>query len=477
MSQTDICFLPATELASLIRAKELSPVELVDAVLERTERLNQTLNAFLTVSDDLARQQAKASERRALRGELRGPIDGIPYSLKDLEPTAGVRTTFGSKWFEQNVPAEDGVVAARMKAAGGVLLGKTNTPQLGHKDSCANLLGPPCVNPWDVRRTSGGSSGGAGAAVAAGLGPLAHGTDGGGSIRIPAAFCGVVGLKPSHGRVPCYPTADFWGRVHSGPLTRTVRDAALMLTTIAGPDSRDPLSIDRPPEDYLTASEGDLKGLRVAWSSDLGYVSVDPEIKALASSAARLFAEFGCTVEEHDPGWQDPRPGHELTYEVTFAARFGERMDERPEWTEPSLKAIIDSGRLPSGVDLMKALLGRTVLYDHAHRFFESYDLLLTPQMPVVAPLIMPDQDDHPTPADGRRAMFDRIAFAFPFNLTGQPAISVPCGFTSVGLPAGLQIVGRWHADATVLRAAACFEAAQPWAQHHPALGALQPNI
>ncbi len=468
MPAIDIFYLPATELSRRIAARELSPVELTDAVLERTQELNPSLNAFLTIAEGTARQQARASESRALRGELLGPLDGIPFSLKDLEPSAGIRTTFGSKWFEQNIPDEDGIVAGRMKAAGAVLLGKTNTPQFGHKDTTENLLGPPCVNPWDVRRTSGGSSGGAGAAVAAGLGPIAQGTDGGGSIRIPSAYCGVVGFKASHGRVPCFPNADFWGRLHSGPIARTVRDVAVMLSTIAGPDSRDPLSIDQTPDDYLAASNGDLKGLRVAWSSDLGYVSVDPEIKALAGAAARQFTEFGCTLEERDPGWADPGPVHDVIYSTAFAARLGQKMDERPEWTEASLRGLINFGRSSSGVELMTALLGRAAFYSEAQRFFESYDLLLTPQMPTEAPALWDDEGAGGSPADVH-AMFQRVAFAHPFNLTGQPAISVPCGFTSAGLPAGLQIVGRWHADATVLRAAACLEAARPWAQHRPA--------
>src|SRR5439155_18275069 len=234
---TELCFTPATELSRLIQAKELSPIELADAVLERIERLNPTLNAYLTITADLAREQARAAEARAVRGELLGPLDGIPYSIKDLEPTAGVRTTFGSKFFEHNVPTEDGAVAGRLRATGGALLGKTNTPHFGYKDMCDNLLGPPCRNPWKLDRTSGASSGGAGAAIAAGLGPLAHGSDGSGSIRIPSALCGIFGLKPSFARVPYRPTADLYAaRSHNGPMARTVRDAALLLQVLAGPD-------------------------------------------------------------------------------------------------------------------------------------------------------------------------------------------------------------------------------------------------
>lgn len=471
MDRTELCFTPATRLGELIRKREISPVELVEAVLERIERLNPILNAYLTVTPELAREQAKAAEARALRGELRGPLDGIPYSLKDLEPTAGVRTTFGSKWFEHHVPTEDGVVAARLRAAGGILLGKTNTPHFGYKDMCDNLLGPPCRNPWKLDRTSGGSSGGAGAAVAAGLGPIAQGSDGAGSIRIPAALCGVFGFKPSFGRVPYHPNPDYWAaRSHIGPMARTVRDAALLLQAMAGPDPRDPLSIDAPPEDYLAALDGDLKGLRVVWSADLGYAAVDPEVRAIAAAAARRFAELGCTFEERDPGWADPAPFHQVIYEVSIAARQIDRADERPEWIEPTLMQLIERARRVSAIEHGKALLQRSVFYNEARRFFERCDLLLTPQMPLGAWSVEPGPNEGPKEIGGRpvRTMFDRLPFTFPFNLTGQPAATVPCGFTAEGLPVGLQIVGRWHADTLVLRAAAAFEALQPWAQHRP---------
>lgn len=473
MDKTELCFTPATELSRLIRIRALSPVELADAVLDRVERLNPKLNAFLTVTADLARRQARESEDRARRGERRGPLDGIPYSLKDLEPTTGIRTTFGSKWFEHNVPAADGAVAGRLKATGAVLLGKTNTPHFGHKDSCDNLLGPPCRNPWRLDRTSGASSGGAGAAVATGLGPIAHGTDGAGSIRIPSALCGVFGLKPSLGRVPYHPSADYWAaRSHVGPMTRTVHDAALLLTAMAGPDPRDPLSIDSAPIDYLAACDGDLKGLRVVWSPDLGYAAVDPEVRRLAAAAAGRFADLGCTLEERAPGWPDPLPFHRVIYEVNIGARQIDRATEHPEWIEPSLMQMIDFARGVSAIDHTRALLARSAFYDQVHRFFQTCDLLLTPQMPVGAWSAEPGPLQGPKEIGGRPTptMHHRLQFTFPFNLTGQPAATVPCGFTSEGLPVGLQIVGRWHADATVLRAAACFEAIQPWAHVRPAL-------
>ena len=473
MDASELCFTPATELSRLIAARELSPVELAEAALARIDRLNPVLNAYLTVTADLAREQARAAEERARRGERRGPLDGVPYSLKDLEPTAGVRTTYGSKWFERNVPAEDGAVAGRLKAAGGVLLGKTNTPHFGYKDMCDNLLGPPCRNPWNLERTSGASSGGAGAAVAAGLGPVAHGSDGAGSIRIPAALCGIFGLKPSYGRVPYHPSADYFAtRSHNGPMARTVRDAALLLGAMAGPDHRDPLTIDAPPEDYLAACEGDLRGLRVAWSPDLGYGLVDPEVREIAERAARRFADFGCALEAPEIAWPDPREFHRTIYEVSVAARQVERAAERPDWIEPTLlRMIVNAGQV-SAIAHARALLARTAFYDAVRRFFDDYDLLLTPQMPVGAWSCAPGPDEGVHEIGGRPAptMFDRLPFTYPFNLTGQPAATVPCGFTGEGLPVGLQIVGRWHADGQVLRAAACFEAAQPWAMRRPPL-------
>ena len=473
MDATDLCYTSAIDLGRMIRSRELSPVELADAVLARIERLNPTLNAFLTVTADLAREQARASEKRAMRGELLGPLDGIPYSLKDLEPTAGIRTTYGSKWFEDNVPTVNGVVAGRLSATGGVLLGKTNTPNFGYKDMCDNLLGPPCSNPWRIDRTSGASSGGAGAAVAAGLGPIAHGSDGAGSIRIPSALCGIFGFKPSFGRVPYAPSTDLWAaRSHNGPMTRTVRDAAVLLGAMAGPDPRDPLSIDAPPADYLAACEGDLKGLRVVWSADLGYAAVDPEVRTIAEAAARRFAELGCELEERDPGWPDPRDFHRTIYEVSQASRQIDRAEQRPEWIEPTLMQMIENGKRVSAVQHGKALLARTAFYERALRFFDTCDLLLTPQMPVGAWSKEPGPNEGPREIGGRPTprMFDRLPFTYPFNLTGQPAATVPCGFTSEGLPVGLQIVGRWHDEPTVLRAAACFEAAQPWAQRRPPL-------
>jgi Asp-tRNA(Asn)/Glu-tRNA(Gln) amidotransferase A subunit family amidase len=472
MDATALCFTSATELARAIRARQLSPVEIVDTVLARIEALNPQLNAFLAVDAERARARARQAEAAVMRGETLGLLHGLPVSIKDLEPSAGLRCTYGSKFFEHHIADVDGVVTERVKAAGGIVIGKTNTPHYGHKDMCDNLLGPPCRNPWQLERTSGGSSGGAAAAIAAGLAPLAHGSDGAGSIRIPSALCGVFGHKPSFGRVPNWPNADIWAaRSHNGPITRTVADAALMLQAIAGPDPRDPTSIDNTPDDYVAAVAQPLealRSLRVAWSVDFGYAAVDPEVRRLTTAAAERFRDFGCHVEAVHPGWDDPREAAAVAWHVSYAARNAERYKQQPAWFEPSFAAMIEAGLRLSAVQHGLALLGRTTFYEQARRFFETYDLLLTPQMPVGAWSVErgPSEiDGTPTPS-----MFDRLNFTFPFNFTGQPAASVPCGFTSEGLPVALQIVGRWHADRLVLQAAAACEQAAPWAQVRPAL-------
>jgi Asp-tRNA(Asn)/Glu-tRNA(Gln) amidotransferase A subunit family amidase len=473
MDTTELCFTPATELAAAIRSRQLSPVAVVDAVLARIEALNPQLNAFLAIDAEGARSAARQAEAAVMRGDELGLLHGLPVSLKDLEPTAGLRCTYGSKFYENNIATVDGLVTERVKRAGGIITGKTNTPNYGHKDMTDNRLGPPCRNPWKLDRTPGGSSGGAAAAVAAGLGPLAHGTDGAGSIRIPAALSGVYGFKPSYGRIPNWPNPDIWtGRTHHGPLTRTVADAALMLQALAGPDARDPLSIDNMPDDYQTAVARPLevmRGLRVAWSADFGYAPVDPEVRRLTERAAQRFADFGCTVEAVNPGWRDPRDIAGLAWYVSYAARLGAHYDENPTWMDATLAEMIEAGRRASGVEHVRTSIDRTTFYQEALRFFADYDLLLTPQMPLGAWGV----DEWPNTIDGKPApsMFDRLAFTFPFNMTGQPAASVPCGFTSDGLPVALQIVGRWHADTLVLQASAAFEEAQPWAQVRPAVG------
>jgi aspartyl-tRNA(Asn)/glutamyl-tRNA(Gln) amidotransferase subunit A len=468
MSDTDLCYLPATDLAAAIRTKQVSPVEVVNTILARIEQLNPRLNAFCLVTADAARQAAQAAERAVMRGEALGPLHGVPVSIKDLVITQGVRTMRGSQLYEHDVPSEDAPVVERLKAAGAIILGKTTTPEFGFKGVTDSPVTGITRNPWHLERTPGGSSGGAGVAVATGMGPLAVGTDGGGSIRIPSSFCGIYGLKPHVGRVPVYPASAIGDISHAGPMTRTVRDAASMLNAIAGADDRDRLSLPTNHPDYLQAVEGDIHGLRVAWSADLGFAIVDPQVKQITAAAVATFSELGCYVEEINPDFDNPGELFQYSFYVNISAM----LQDYPGYErqiDPQLLANIAEVKGVSGHDYARAILRRSAIYDKIRRLFVTYDVLLCPTVAV------PPFDvgiEGPTQIAGRAV--DRrtwIAMTPLFNLTGQPAATVPCGFTSDGLPIGLQIVGRRFDEATVLRASAAFEAIRPWAQKRPPLG------
>lgn len=468
MPEQELCWWSAVELAAAIKRKKVSPVEVVRAVIAQIERLNPTLNAFVLVTAEQALKDARAAERALMKKEATlGPLHGVPFSTKDVVDTKGMRTTFGTKLYADNVSTEDASIVARMKAAGGVQLGKTNTPTLGWLGSTHNLLFGATRNPWNTACTPGGSSGGAGAAVAAGMGPLAIGTDAGGSIRIPSSFSGVYGLKPSFGRIPTYPARAVWSLSHVGPMTRTVADAALMLKVCAGPDDRDQYSLPAEKVDYVKALKGPLKGLRVAWCADLGFVkAIDPEVKALCEKAARRFREFGCRVEEVKPNWPSPQEAWEATFSGSLAARLAPFLPERRVDLEPGLVAIIDKVASWGPTHYVQAWFERLAWNTHVQRLFEKYTLLLTPTLPC-RPFAA--ELDHPPDIAGTPVgRYDWIPFTFPFNLTGNPAASVPCGFTTDQLPVGLQIVGRRFDDATVLRASAAYEQASPWAQEQP---------
>ncbi len=468
MDQNDLCYLSAMDLRAKIQTRELSPVEVVEAFLARIERINPTINAYCTVTAELARTAAQQVESAIQRGERVGPLAGVPVSIKDLLITRGIRTTRGSLLFADSIPDEDAPVVERLATAGAVLLGKTNTPEFGWKGVTDNRLFGPTRNPWNPDRTPGGSSGGAGAAVAAGLGPLAVGTDGGGSIRIPASFCGIFGLKPTFGLVPSYPPSWAEALSHTGPMTRTVRDAALMLNVIAGHDRRDRNSYPIGPIDFLDGIGSGIRGVRVAWSADLGYAVVDPAVRAICENAARRFEDLAGPVDEAAPGFPDVGP----TWQPLFYAAISAALDAQPAgWEDridPGLAALVRSTRSLTAFDLARAYQARAQIYDTARRFFERYDLLLTPTI-AVPPFEV--GLNAPREIAGRKP--DGLSwtpFTSPFNLTGQPAATVPCGWTSDGLPIGLQIVGRRFEDALVLRAAAAFEEAAPWADRRPQL-------
>lgn len=460
MKDEGLLALPAVELGRRIRTLELSPVELTEAVLARIEELNPVLGAFITVTGELALAQAKAAAGRAAAGELIGPLDGIPFSIKDLEATAGIRTTYGSRFTADFVPDFDSVTAGRLRASGGPLLGKTNTPQLGYKDSCDNLVAATGVNPWDTARTPGGSSGGAAAAVAAGLGPVAQGSDGAGSIRTPSSLCGVVGLKPSFGLVPVAPSTDHWAaRVHNGPIARTVADVALLLGVLAGADPADPLSFGEPGT-VFSGAPVDVRGLRVAWSADFGYGAVDPVVRRLCEAAVTRLADLGADVESCDPTWPDPADFHRVLYSVGLATALADRAAEHPEWIEPTLHALIERGLSHSARELKQAEMARSAFFDRARDFFGRFDILLCPTLPLTAWPLTDGEGPMEVAGHSLAPNQRRSFFVYPFNLTGQPALSLPCGLDSSGLPVGVQVVGRPRRDDVVLGVAAALEQA-----------------
>jgi aspartyl-tRNA(Asn)/glutamyl-tRNA(Gln) amidotransferase subunit A len=466
----DLCFMPATTLAEAIRAKKVSPVEVINAVYARLHEINPKINAFCTITEEHARVAAKDAEAAVMRGERLGPLHGVPISIKDLFLTRGVRTMFGSRIRESYVPEEDAPAVAKLLAAGAISLGKTATPEFGFKGVTDSPVTGITRNPWDPSKTPGGSSGGAGAAVATGLGPLAVGSDGAGSIRIPSSFCGIFGLKPSFGRVAVYPPAPVPILVHAGPMTRTVRDAALMLTTMAGPDERDLLSLPSDPTNFLSACEGGIRGLRVAWSPTLGYAKVDPQVTRVTEAAAKVFeTSLGCTVEAADPGFESPWPLLSVLWVMSYALRLRPLLQEWENQMDPDLVTLIKRVERFNATDYGEAVAKRAALWDTVRKFFTKFDLLLTPTLPVppfAVSKIGPEQI--PASAEELLPFSDWIPFTYPWDITGQPAASIPSGFTREGLPVGLQIIGRRFADATVLRAAAAFEGVRPWAEKRP---------
>jgi aspartyl-tRNA(Asn)/glutamyl-tRNA(Gln) amidotransferase subunit A len=462
----ELGFAPATELAGLIRARKLSPVELTRAVLDRIERLNPTLNAFVTVTAEAALAAARRSEQAVMSGEALGPIHGVPFSVKDLALTRGVATKFGSHIFAGRVGEVDAPYVRRLHEAGGIMVGKTTTPEFGWKALGDSPLTGISRNPWNPGTTTGGSSAGAGAAAAAGLGPLHQGSDGAGSIRIPSAFCGIVGVKATYGRVPLWPVSNNDYATHAGPMTRTVADAALMLGVMAGPDPWDGTALDGAPADYAGLLDRGVKGLKVAFSPDLGGLRVDGDVAAVVAAAARAFEALGATVEEVKPGFADSHDMIRLMWGAHYIGNYGQYLDEWRGRLDPGLVACMEDARRWSAQEYV-AMRGRKIAYwDSVRPLFERFDVLLTPTTSVAAFAVgRLNPEGWPQHAWD---WFPWASFSYPFNFTGQPAVTVPAGFTPGGLPVGLQIVGRRFAEVTVLQAAAAFERARPWADRRP---------
>jgi len=461
-------------LREMLRGKVISPVELIEIFLERIEKINPAINAYVTLVPEIALEKARKAESAIMRGDEIGLLAGLPVSIKDVVPTAGIRTTYGSKLYENLVPAEDALVVERIKEAGGIILGKTNTPEFAAGASTFNQVFGITRNPWNTAFTVGGSSGGAAASVAAGIGPLAQGSDLGGSLRIPATFCGVVGLRPSPGRVPKYPNELNWDDLSvQGPIARTIPDTALFLDAMCGPDSRSPVSLPREEVTFLQAAQNpEAKKLKIAWSDNLNLTPVDPVVLREARKAMDIFRNLGGDVVEDCPDFAGARETALILRGVRFVALYGEQYQNNPEfrrWVNPLVTGNIDYGLKLSVEEIAWAHRQRSEIWNRVRAFFDRYDLLLTPTAPL-PPFLA--EVKFPTEIAGQPMAnyLDWAMLTYAITLTGHPAVSVPCGWTGNGLPIGVQIAGRHHGEVALLKAAAAYEQAAPWADKRPKL-------
>jgi aspartyl-tRNA(Asn)/glutamyl-tRNA(Gln) amidotransferase subunit A len=459
--------LQAVDLVESYRQKTLSPVEATSAALEAIDRFDGQVNAFVLVDHDGALAAAKESEARWHAGDPLGPGDGVPTSIKDALWTRGWPTLRGSTLIDEAGPwEEDAPSVARLRETGAVILGKTTTPEYSWKGVTDSFRYGVTGNPWDPGKTAGGSSGGSAAAVALGMGAWSVGTDGGGSVRIPAGFTGTVALKPTYGVIPLYPSSAFGTLSHAGPMTRSVRDCAALLDVITGFDARDWSAMPPPPRSFLDGLDGGVAGLRIAFSPNLGFVQNDPEVDVAVRAAVDVLADAGAEVDEVDPGFADPVEAFHVLWfsgEAQVLAAYGEAVDDR---VDPGLRRTAAVGATYSAADYLDATAVRMALGGLMGRFHQTYDVLLTPTLPLPAFPVGQDVPDGWSSPDWT----SWTPYSYPFNLTQQPALSVPCGFTAAGLPVGLQVVGPRHADALVLRVGQAYQSATDWHLSTPAL-------
>ncbi len=470
MPAPEICFLTATELVRLVRAKELSALEVMEAHLAQIERVNPKVNAIVTLTAEQARDRARAADDALARGEEVGLLCGLPVAHKDLVPTEGVRTTFGSLIFRDFVPDHDALIVERLKEAGAISVGKTNTPEFGAGSQTFNEVSGETVNPYDTSKTCGGSSGGAAVALACGMVPIADGSDMGGSLRNPASFCNVVGFRPSPGRVPSWPDPTPWlSLTVDGPMARTVEDAALMLSAIAGPDARCPLSASEPGSFFLRSLERDFGDVRVAWSRDLGGLPMDPRVTAVLESQRDVFESLGCAVEVAEPDFVDADEIFKVLRAWRYELAYGELLEGHRDEMKDTVVWNIEEGMGLSGPHIGRAERKRTELFHRARVFMESYEFLVSPVSQVPPFDVM---RRYVTEIDGERMQtyIDWMKSCYYVTVTGLPAISVPCGFTREGLPVGIQIIGRYRNDFGVLQLAHAFEGATCYGKRRPPL-------
>jgi Asp-tRNA(Asn)/Glu-tRNA(Gln) amidotransferase A subunit family amidase len=475
MNKEDIYFMSAYEMKEKITTQELTSLEITEALIERIEEINSKVKAYCTTTYNIAREMAKKADHAVKNGEKVGLLNGIPTSIKDLMLLKEVRTTYGSLLHENFIPEDDEVVVKRLKEAGCVILGKTNTPEFGSVALTNNKIFGETFNPWNLEMNSGGSSGGAAASVAAGMGPLALGSDGGGSIRIPSSCCGVYGLKPTFGRIPRYPhdTIQFWSMDHYGPIVRYVKDAALMLNVMKGHHPADKNSLLDDGIDYVKTLENKPKSLNIGYSMSLGFgKALEDEIREKVLNSIQKFEQFDWQVEETKLKIKNPGAAFKTLVSVGYAYDLQKAFNERPEDLTPDLKATIRLGLDNSGMNIAKATAIRKLTYETMYEYFSNYDLLITPTTPCSA--FKPGWLESGTtfPKIGKKSLstMDWMTYTFPFNMTGLPAASIPCGWTSEGLPIGMQIIGRQYDERTVLQASKAFEEVAPWQGKRPNL-------
>lgn len=468
----DICFMTAIDLARALRARELSAVEVMQAHLQQIEAVNPKVNAIVTLTAETALAEAMAADERLARGDAVGPLHGLPVAHKDLFPTRGVRTTFGSPAYRDYVPDADALPVERLKLAGAITVGKTNTPEFGAGGQTFNAVFGATLNPYDPTRTCGGSSGGAAVALACGMVPLADGTDLGGSLRNPANFCNVVGFRPSPGRVPTWPDQLAWYPFTvAGPMARTVADCALMLSVLAGPDDRSPIALETPGSAFAAPLERDFRDVRVAWSRDLGGLPVDPRVAEVLQGQRGVFEQLGCRVEEAEPDLADADEVFRLWRAWRMELRVADLLETCRELLKEAVIWNAEQGRAISGPQLARAEARHTALYHRMREFMQRHEFLV---LPVNSVPPFPVAQEYPPEIAGvpSATYIDWMKTCYFITVTGHPAISVPCGFTGEGLPVGIQIVGRHRDDFGVLQLAHAFEQATGVGRRRPPLAA-----
>ena len=477
MNDRELMFLSAHEQRRLIAEKAISSVEMVEASYRRITELEPQLNAFITLDEDGALSTARKADEQQAKGKNLGVLHGVPIAVKDLEVTKGLRTTLGSTFFKNWIPDYDSVVVERLRATGAVILGKTNTPEFGNREETFTDIAATCNNPWDPSRMPGGSSGGTASAIAAGMCSIGTGSDGGGSVRLPASFCGIFGHKPTHGRIPRYggqakPAYNSAGT--SGPMSNDVRDSAILNQALSGFDDRDPGSIKTAVPDYLTELEDGVDQLRIGTTMTLGISDVNDDVATAVENSWAAFSELGANVEKLAIAFDPiPREAWWTLWTAGQVAMYGHLADERPEDLMPYTLEMIEHGRTLTGADVSLALRNVQNLQLQLHQVFQEYDLILAPTNAAVAwPHLQPPEKIGSEINQDEMAgiNYGAIPFTMVFNSSFNPASSIPCGFGEAGMPVGLQIIGGYDDDATVLRASRAFEQVRPWIGDRPSI-------